>query len=189
MGIHPLSSAAIFLDRDGVLSRALVGADGVPRPPATVDQVEILPGVPEALGRLQGLGFALVVVTNQPDIARGSTTAEIVEAINECLRVALGLVDFRVCPHDDRDGCVCRKPLPGMLLQAAAERGLDPARSYMVGDRWRDIEAGRRAGCRTILLDSGHTEPVVSEPDHRAGSLLEAARWIEERERLGQGRK
>ena len=184
MGVDPLSSTAVFLDRDGVLNRSLVGADGIPRPPATVDQVEILPGVREALDKLKSLGFELVVVTNQPDIARGSIALETVEAINGHLRTELGLLDFRVCPHDDRDACTCRKPLPGLLLRAAAERALDPTRSYMVGDRWRDIEAGRRAGCMTILLDSSHAEAVVSEPDHRARSLLEAALWIEERERL-----
>lgn len=183
MGVDPLSTPAVFLDRDGVLNRALIGADGVPRPPKTVDQVEILPRVHEALEKLRSIGFELVVVTNQPDIARGSTTPAIVEAIDARLRGALGLADFRVCPHDDSDACVCRKPLPGLLVRAAAERALDLARSYMVGDRWRDIEAGRRAGCRTILLDSGHTERLLSEPDHRAGSLWEAALWIEERER------
>ncbi len=185
MGVDPLSSAAVFLDRDGVLNRALVGADGIPRPPKTVEQVEILPRVPEALERLRSLGFALVVVTNQPDIARGSTTAKVVEAIHGRLRDALGLEDFRTCPHDDADACACRKPEPGLLLRAASDRVLDLARSYMVGDRWRDIEAGHRAGCRTILLDSGHRERLLSEPDHRAASLWEAALWIEEREMAG----
>ncbi len=184
MGIDPLSSAAVFLDRDGVLNRSLIGPDGVPRPPATVGQLEILPRVHEALEKLRSLGFELVVVTNQPDIARGSTTPDAVKAIHDRLREALGLQDFRVCPHDDADGCTCRKPEPGLLVRAGAERGLDMSRSYLVGDRWRDIEAGRRAGCRTILLDSGHQERLLSEPNHRAASLWEAALWIEERERL-----
>lgn len=182
MGVDALNSAAVFLDRDGVLNRSLIGADGVPRPPATTDQVEILPRVHEALERLRSLGFELVVVTNQPDISRGTTARAVVEAINGRLRDTLGLAEFLVCPHDDVDACACRKPLPGLLLRAAADRALDLARSYMVGDRWRDIEAGRRAGCRTILLDSGHGERLPFEPDHRAGSLWEAALWIEERE-------
>ena len=183
MGIHPLTSAGVFLDRDGVLNWSPVGSDGVPRPPANADEVEVLPRVAEALAKLRALGFRLVVVTNQPDIARGSTAPEIVRAINARLAKKLGLSDFRVCPHDDADGCEGRKPKPGLLLAAAVEHGIDTARSYMVGDRWRDIEAGRRAGCTTILVDSGHAEPLLSEPDHRVRSLWEASEWIEERER------
>jgi D-glycero-D-manno-heptose 1,7-bisphosphate phosphatase len=166
---------AVFLDRDGVLNRAVVRG-GQPRPPSSVHELEILPGVPEALARLRGAGYALVVVTNQPDIARGRTTAEAVEAIHLRLRAALGLDDIRVCPHDDDDGCACRKPKPGLLLRPPS---YDMAGSVMVGDRWRDIEAGRAAGCGvTILVDCGYDEPVPVEPTVRLGSLAEAADWL-----------
>ncbi len=182
MGVHALRRAAVFLDRDGVLNAMRLGPDGVPRPPATAADLVVLPRVPQAIVRLRALGFDLIVVTNQPDIARGTQTREQAVAINERLRTELGLDDVRMCAHDDADACGCRKPAPGLLVLAAAERGVDLTRSYMVGDRWRDVEAGRRAGCRTVLLDSGYAEGVPSSPDHRAADLWEAVRWIEQRE-------
>jgi D-glycero-D-manno-heptose 1,7-bisphosphate phosphatase len=164
----------VFLDRDGVLNRTLF-RNGVSQPPPTLDALEILPGVREALERLRLAGFRLIVVTNQPDVARGKTTREIVEAIHERLRTALPLDEIRVCYHDDADECVCRKPKPGLLTQGAA---VDFVRSVMVGDRWRDIEAGRSAGCATVLVDNGQTEPLPHEPDVRVSTLAEAADWI-----------
>lgn len=170
---------AVFLDRDGVINRATV-RDGMPRPPASAEDMEILPGVPEALERLRAAGYALVVVTNQPDIVRGLTTREVVDAIHARLRDELGLDDIRVCPHVDADQCACRKPKPGMLLQAPVH---DMAASAMVGDRWRDVEAGRAAGCGvTILVDYGYDEAVPHEPDARVASLAEAADWLLARE-------
>ncbi len=165
---------AVFLDRDGVLIRAIV-RDGKPYPPATVDEIELLPGVAEALARLDAAGFALVVVTNQPDVARGKTTMQTVEEIHARLMSSLPLDEIRVCYHDEGDRCRCRKPEPGLLLDPPR---YDVASSVMVGDRWRDVEAGRRAGCRaTILVDYGYNEPVAT-PDHRVASLGEAADWI-----------
>jgi D-glycero-D-manno-heptose 1,7-bisphosphate phosphatase len=165
----------VFLDRDGVINRAVV-RNGKPSPPASVNELEILPGVPEALARLRAAGYVLVVVTNQPDLARGTTTPEVVDGIHAHLRERLALDDIRVCPHDDEDGCACRKPKPGLLLRAPVP---DLAASVMVGDRWRDIEAGRAAGCGvTILVDYGYDEPVPHEPDARVSSLAEAVEWL-----------
>lgn len=177
MGVRAVK-AAVFLDRDGVLNRALIGPNGDPRPPSGVAELEILPLVPEAVRRLRCLGFELVVVTNQPDVARGTLDAAAVTAVNEVLARELDLDHFRICPHDDLDGCDCRKPAPGLLIGASRDLGLDITRSYMVGDRWRDIEAGKRAGCKTILLDSGWTGNVTCQPDHSVRSLWEAAAWI-----------
>jgi D-glycero-D-manno-heptose 1,7-bisphosphate phosphatase len=169
---------AVFLDRDGVLNRAFV-VDGVPHPPATVQELELLPGVKEATGRLSAEGWLLVVVTNQPDIARGQTTREAVDRLHEALREQLPLDDVRVCPHDNADRCDCRKPAPGLLLAAAREHGIDLGASVMVGDRWRDIEAGRRAGTRTVYVQSGdYDEPAPAAPDLTVPSLLEAVPWI-----------
>jgi D-glycero-D-manno-heptose 1,7-bisphosphate phosphatase len=168
---------AVFLDRDGVLNRALE-RDGRPYPPARVEDVEILPGVVEALAMLRGAGFLLLVVTNQPDVARGTLAAAVVEAIHRRMQADLGLDAIYACLHDDADRCDCRKPLPGMLQAAAREWDVDLSRSYMVGDRWRDVEAGRRAGCTTILVDYGYREKLESEPDRRVASLREAASWI-----------
>lgn len=166
---------AVFLDRDGVINRAVV-RDGRPHPPASAAELEVLPGVPEALARLRRAGYQLVVVTNQPDIARGTTTIAAVEAIHASMRAALNLDDIRVCRHDDADGCDCRKPKPGLLLRPPT---YDMAASVMIGDRWRDIEAGRAAGCGvTILVDHGYDEVVPHEPTVRVGSLAEAADWL-----------
>jgi D-glycero-D-manno-heptose 1,7-bisphosphate phosphatase len=167
---------AVFLDRDGVLNAAVV-RDGVPHPPRSVDEVEILPGVYDACNRLRAAGFELVVVTNQPDIARGTQTREAVRRINDALLAALPLDEVVICPHDDADGCDCRKPRPGMLVAAAQRRGIDLSASFLVGDRWRDIEAGIRAGCRTLLIDRDYDERSV-RADVSVIDLGKAVVWI-----------
>ena len=167
---------AVFLDRDGVLLPVVV-RDGIPRPIAD-EEVELLPGVAEACRTLREAGFLLVVVTNQPDIARGTVSAEAVERINARLRSMLPLDDLRVCPHDDADDCDCRKPRPGLLVDAASDWEVELASSFMVGDRWRDVGAGRRAGCRVIFVDRGYEEMLEVEPDAVVSGLPEAAEWI-----------
>jgi len=175
---------AVFLDRDGVINRAVL-RDGLPTPPRSVQDLEILPGVPEALASLKAAGFRLVVVTNQPDVARGTQTREAVEALNDVLRRSLPLDGVKVCYHDDADGCSCRKPAPGMILEAARELGADLSRSYMVGDRWKDVEAGRRAGTTTILVENDYPEKKPGNPAARVSNLKEAADWILAREKVG----
>ena len=168
---------AVFLDRDGVINRAIV-RDGRPYPPGQIDELEILPGVPEALTRLHDAGFRLVVVTNQPDVARGTQRRDVIDAMHESLAALLPLDEFRVCAHDDGDGCACRKPLPGLLEAAARESDLDLTGSFMVGDRWRDIEAGHHAGCATIFIDRGYAERRPERPDVTVASLPDAVDWI-----------
>jgi D-glycero-D-manno-heptose 1,7-bisphosphate phosphatase len=182
MGIDRGVRRAVFLDRDGVINRAVV-RDGKPYPPATEDELEVLPGVPEALQRLRQAGLRLVVVTNQPDVARGTQRREVIDRMHARLAATLAIDEFRVCDHDDADGCRCRKPLPGMLEDAARETGVSLPDSFMVGDRWRDIEAGRRAGCTVIFIDRGYHERRPDRPDAVAGSLPEAAEWILNRTR------
>ena len=166
---------AVFLDRDGVINRAVV-RDGRPYPPQGLDDLEVLPGVGEALARLKAAGFALVVVTNQPDVARGRQTEQAVQAMHDRLAALLPIDEFRVCWHDDDDRCECRKPKPGLITRPPA---YDLSRSVLVGDRWRDIEAGRRAGClASILIDYGYYERHQVDPDVRLHSLQEAADWI-----------
>ena len=172
-----MTRRGVFLDRDGVINRAIV-RNGRPHPPSNLSELEILPGVPEALASLRAEGFRLVVVTNQPDVARGTQTREAVEGLHAALRERLPLDEFRVCYHDDADRCACRKPAPGLLLQAAHELELDLASCFMVGDRWRDIEAGRRAGCTTVFVDHGYAEPRPVDFHVRVASLAEASRWI-----------
>jgi len=123
--------------------------------------------------------FMLVVVTNQPDVPRGKQSRDVVESINRYLQTGLKLDHVLTCYHDDADNCDCRKPKPGLLLQAAQQYGIDLTKSYMIGDRWRDIDAGANAGCKTILIDLGYNERVPnSPPDYRARSLPEAVAWI-----------
>lgn len=168
---------AVFLDRDGVIIRAVV-RDGRPFAVTSAEAVEVLPDVPGALARLHDAGFVLVVVTNQPEVARGTLTLGTLDRMHAQLRAALPLDDVRMCPHDDADRCPCRKPEPGMLLDAARDHHLDLPGSFIVGDRWRDIEAGRRAGCTTIFVDRGYRERQPDEPDAVVRSLGEAADWI-----------
>jgi D-glycero-D-manno-heptose 1,7-bisphosphate phosphatase len=170
---HP----AVFLDRDGVINRAFVRG-GRPYPPERLEDLELLPGVAEAAVALRAAGFALVVVTNQPDVATGRQCRVVVEAMHERIRALVPVDAIKVCYHNDADDCGCRKPRPGMLLEAAAEHSLDLSRAFMVGDRWRDIAAGSAAGCRTILVGDGYGERFPVSPDAAAGSLAEAARLI-----------
>ena len=169
---------AVFLDRDGVLTRAPV-RDGVAYPPLTLEEMEIAADAPGALARLKAAGFLLVVATNQPQVARGAIRREDVEGMHVALRAALPLDACFVCYHDDADACPCRKPLPGMLLQAAAEHAIDLAASFMIGDRWRDVDAGAAAGCRTVWIDRGYRERAPRHAaDARVSTLAAAADWI-----------
>lgn len=175
--VHALPSRAVFLDRDGVLNAPTV-IDGVPHPPGSLAELEILPGVPEACQALHEAGFVLVMVTNQPDVARGVATAEAVQELNAAVGAAVGIDDVRVCFHDDADLCACRKPNPGMLTDAASDLGLDLSASFLVGDRWRDIEAGHRAGVTTVLVDYGYGESSRVPPTKAVQDLQEASGWI-----------
>jgi D-glycero-D-manno-heptose 1,7-bisphosphate phosphatase len=169
-----MTRSAVFLDRDGVINRAFV-RDGTPCPPVSLRDLEILPHVPEALNALKSRGYSLVVVTNQPDVARGTASRGLVDSIHERLKVELCLDAIFTCFHDDADECDCRKPKPGLLFRAAHDLGIDLTSSFMVGDRWRDVEAGRRAGCRTFFVDCGYRETPSNSCDFRVGSLLEAS--------------
>ena len=169
---------AVFFDRDGVLSNAVV-RNGKPYPPASPSEFHILPGTAESLARLRAQDFLLFVVTNQPDVARGQQTRDNVELMNRQLREKLPLDDVFTCFHDDSDACDCRKPRPGLMTRAAEQYGVDLSRSYLAGDRWRDIDAGANAGCKTILIDRGYAEQEpAAAPDVRVTSLPEAVDWI-----------
>lgn len=168
---------AVFLDRDGVLNAPFMRA-GVPRPPRSPSELVVLPGVEEACSSLRAAGRLLIMTTNQPEIARGTLSRHSVDAINQRLRARLLLDDVILCPHDDDDRCTCRKPGDGMLRAAADRWALDLGASYMVGDRWRDIEAGRRAGCVTIHVDRHYHERPPHAPDFVVSNLSEAAEVI-----------
>lgn len=168
---------AVFLDRDGVINKAIIRA-GKPYPPKDMASLEILPGVAEALKNLRAANFLLVVVTNQPDVARKTATIESIEHINSYLAAKLPIDEFRTCYHDNMDRCSCRKPLPGSLLDVANCYDINLGQSFMVGDRWRDIEAGRSAGCKTFFIDYKYDEPQPNAPDYIVTSLFEASQII-----------
>jgi D-sedoheptulose 7-phosphate isomerase len=178
-------SRAVFLDRDGVLNRVVI-RDGKPYPPASVAELDIAAGAENALRELKAQGFKLLVVTNQPDLAKGLATPEDVDAINRKLAAALPVDEFFVCPHGDGDDCDCRKPKAGLLLQGARKHHIDLSLSFMIGDRWRDVEAGQNAGCRTVLIDQGYREKHPARPpDAIVHSLREAVDWILQAHSIG----
>jgi D-glycero-D-manno-heptose 1,7-bisphosphate phosphatase len=170
-------NAAVFLDRDGVLTEAKV-LDGVPQSPRLASELAILPEAGPACRALAEAGLRLVCVTNQPEIARKNLDPAELAVMNEILQRELGLDEVVVCPHDDPDGCDCRKPLPGMILDSAARLQIDLAASFTVGDRWRDVDAGKAAGTRTVFINRGYDEALGEEPDVTVGGVQEASEWI-----------
>jgi D-glycero-D-manno-heptose 1,7-bisphosphate phosphatase len=167
----------VFLDRDGTLNRQIV-RDGQPFPPATVAEFELFDGVPEACAQLAAAGYVLVVATNQPDVGRGIQAQAVVELMHARLLELIPTLDrIEVCYDAGRGApSTRRKPAAGMLLDAAGALGLDLARSWMVGDRWGDVDAGHAAGCRTILIDHGYAERAAARPpDFTVKSLAAAA--------------
>lgn len=168
---------AVFLDRDGVINANIV-RDGRPVAPTSLEQFRLLPGVEEAARRLNEAGYDIIVITNQPDVATGRTRRETVEAMHDVIRARMPVAEIKVCFHTDADNCSCRKPKPGMILESANERGIDLQRSWVIGDRWRDIEAGRIAGCLTVFVDYGYEQEGPNSPNVVVSSLAEAAQRI-----------
>lgn len=171
--------AAVFLDRDGVLTRSFVRA-GRPYAPRSLHEFTILPGTEDVLVALRRAGFLLIVVTNQPDVGRGLVPREAAEEMHRRLRVGLPIDDIFSCYCLEEDeACECYKPRPGMLLSAASKWSIDLSRSFIVGDRWRDIGAGKAAGCKTVFLDRGYSADRTPEaPDATVRSLEEARDYI-----------
>jgi D-glycero-D-manno-heptose 1,7-bisphosphate phosphatase len=176
MGEHEVTRPAVFLDRDGVLNRPVI-RDGLPSPPATLEEFELYAGVAEDCARLKQAGFLLVVVTNQPDVGRGTQSREVVEAMNRKLRDAVPSLDaIEVCYHagaSHGEPCDCRKPKPGMLFRAAANHAIDLRRSFFIGDRWRDVDCAHAAGCRAVFINRGYNEPLRQQPEFTVATLGE----------------
>jgi len=172
-----MAHKAVFLDRDGVLNKSTI-RNGRPYPPSSVDKLVLYETSIQACGLLAQAGFLLIGVTNQPDIARGKTNKDVIDQINMVVKEAMGLDDMRVCPHDDQDNCSCRKPKPGMLVDAARSFNIDLTSSIMVGDRWKDVEAGNAAGCRTVFIDYGYDEAGPRDAGLVCSSLFDAVPWI-----------
>ncbi|HEY8217634.1 MAG TPA: HAD family hydrolase [Acidimicrobiia bacterium] len=176
---------AVFLDRDGVINE-VVTVDGVPRSPRTVDELEVVADAARLLTAVRDAGYLVIVVTNQPEIARGVISASAVERIHAELESRLPIDAVYCCPHDTGDGCSCRKPAPGMLLTAATDHSVDLGRSWLIGDRWVDVAAARAAGVTPILIDrpwswdrtSSGDAPRGLDPDSHAPDLAAAVAAI-----------
>jgi D-glycero-D-manno-heptose 1,7-bisphosphate phosphatase len=181
MGKHEVVQRAVFLDRDGVINR-VAARNGMPHPPSHVEDFELYDDVVDGCARLKAANFLLVVITNQPDVGRGTQTREAVVAMNLKMQSALPLLDrVEVCYHaGQRYGqlCDCRKPRPGLILRAAAELNIDPKRSYVIGDRWRDVDCARAAGCRAIFIQRGYDEKLREAPDFTAVNFKDAVNII-----------
>ena len=168
---------AVFLDRDGVINKAHM-VDGKPYPPRNLDELELIPGVEHAILQLRDHDYFCIVITNQPDVARGKASRETVESINQFLIQNLAIHEIISCYHDGHENCDCRKPKPGSLLKAALKYNIDLSKSFMVGDRWRDIEAGENAGCKTFFIDYQYNEKQPQNPTYKVASLTDVVNII-----------
>jgi D-glycero-D-manno-heptose 1,7-bisphosphate phosphatase len=166
---------AVFLDRDGVIVVPEF-RDGCSFAPRSLDGFRVYPDAAASLQKLKRAGFLLAVVTNQPDVGHGLIARSEVDAMHELIARDLPVDAIKTCFHRQGENCACRKPKPGMLLEAAGELGIDLMQSFMVGDRKSDMEAGRAAGCATVFIDLGyHAEPAPEAPDYVVHSIAEAA--------------
>lgn len=164
---------AFFLDRDGVIN-ALVAREGRLTSPRTDEEFRILPNVPEAIRQIRSAGFLVIVVTNQPEIKRGLVKKEPVDRFHRQIRSELAIDDIRVCYHDTDDRCLCRKPEPGLLIDSAQRWNIGLSQSFLVGDRRKDIEAGQRAGCTTMLVRASYNHDAAWHADFLVENLNHA---------------
>jgi D-glycero-D-manno-heptose 1,7-bisphosphate phosphatase len=181
MGEHEIGRRAVFLDRDGVINKPVV-REGRPHPPAKVKDFELYEDVPAGCARLEAAGYLVVVVTNQPDVARGAQTRAAVDAMHRKMLDALPqIARVEVCWHAGAawaDPCDCRKPQPGMVLRAAKALNIDLTQSFLIGDRWRDVDCGHGAGCRTVFIDRNYAEALKQPPDWTVQSFGQAVEVI-----------
>jgi D-glycero-D-manno-heptose 1,7-bisphosphate phosphatase len=167
------SHGAVFFDRDGVLIETLV-EDGAPIADNNVDSLRFIPGAVEVCESLAVTNIKMFLITNQPDISRGKVLLQDVSEINDVVKKTCRLADTAMCVHDNDANCSCRKPKPGMILELSAKHQIDLDSSVVVGDRWRDIDAGANAGCMTIFIDYGYNETLRSEPTWKVSSMSQA---------------
>lgn len=175
-----MENRAVFLDRDGVINVPHI-IKKKPYPPPNIEHLQIYDDVKSAISRFKAAGYIPIIVTNQPDVARGKTKKNVVEQINNEIMKSIHIEFIKCCFHDDEDYCFNRKPNPGALQESALEHNINLSKSYMIGDRWKDIEAGRRAGCSTMFIDRGYNELIINEYDHLISNLSDAALIIEEK--------
>jgi D-glycero-D-manno-heptose 1,7-bisphosphate phosphatase len=161
---------AIFLDRDGIVNKPII-LEGKPYPPFIVKQAFLVNNIKNMIDKWHKEGYLVIVVTNQPDISNHLISQRKVEKINRYLQSMAKFDDLFMCPHNEKDKCNCRKPKIGLFLQAKEKYDIDLEESYMIGDRWKDIEAGRRAGCRTIFVNYNYNEEKPHSCDYMVSSI------------------
>ncbi|MCZ7355836.1 MAG: HAD-IIIA family hydrolase [Candidatus Methanoperedens sp.] len=167
-----INNRAVFLDRDGVINEIVFHDGEKPSSPWRFEEFKLVAGIEKPLGELSSMGYYLFIISNQPDISRGYIEEGTTEKINEMLYELFPIQDIMVCPHDDRDKCTCRKPKPGMLMDLSKKWKVDLIRSFLIGDNWKDIDAGKAAGCITLLIDKPYNQSV--KVDYRVESLEDA---------------
>jgi len=177
-----MKNKAVFFDRDGVINEVIFRDSDKPIAPWSLEEFKLYDDIGDPLGQLRDSGYLLFVVSNQPDISKGLVAEEIVQKMNNVILSQLPIEKVVFCQHEDRHNCKCRKPKPGMLLDLANEYSVDLGSSYMIGDNWKDIDAGKAAGCTTILLEKDYNGSV--EADYRSINLDEAVKIIKSHDRL-----
>jgi len=168
---------AIFLDRDGVINKVIF-REGKASCPWKIEEFEFLPQVRETLKELKEMGFLNIVITNQPDVKRGFLSFEELKKMTNILFENLAIDEIKICPHDDEDNCNCRKPKPGLILETAKKYGIDLKQSFFIGDSWRDVKAGKRAGCKVILIKADYNQEIQKGCDFVVDNLKEALKVI-----------
>jgi D-glycero-D-manno-heptose 1,7-bisphosphate phosphatase len=171
MGIK-MKNKCVFWDRDGVINYPVI-INNVSHPPDCVEHLRLVFGIRQLMDKICKMGFLNIVFTNQPDWKRKLQTKEDIEKINNAIIEYLPLDDLFTCFHDNYDNCECRKPKPGMLLEAQKKYSIDFSHSWVVGDMPTDIEAGKAVGCKTILVDNGFKFSKPCSPDYIVKSIEE----------------
>ena len=169
---------AIFLDRDGTLNKAYI-ENGLPISPSSLNKFKIIKGVKKSINRLKKLNFLCILITNQPDVFRGKISKKTVVKMNSYIKKKIKLEDMFVCYHDNEHNCSCRKPKPGLLVKASKKWKIDLKKSFMIGDRWKDILAGKKVGCKTIFINNNYKNDKKVKADFTFKSLLKAVNKIE----------
>jgi len=169
---------AIFLDRDGTLNKAYI-ENGLPISPSSLNKFKIIKGVKKSINRLKKLNFLCILITNQPDVFRGKISKKTVVKMNSYIKKKIKLDDMFVCYHDNEHNCSCRKPKPGLLVKASKKWKIDLNKSFMIGDRWKDILAGKKVGCKTIFINNNYKNDKKVKADFTFKSLLKAVNKIE----------
>ena len=173
---------AVFLDRDGVVSRAVV-INNRPFSIRRASDLQILDEVNEALGIFGKLALIPIIISNQPDVARGLLSQLEHEKIESKIVTLTGISKIYTCTHDEKDNCFCRKPKPGLILKAAEDHDIDITKSYLIGDRWRDMDLAKNVDCRSFFINRNYEEKYPEYFDYETGSILESAKIIEKLEK------